>query len=250
MLCSARMQDRLPIEVREIIYTEIWDLEYLDSTRPQSLQSRSHDCVGTRCQPHIVRSEFMGKDTALEMAQAWYEAAARLTPDTFTISDTQESIREAVCKDPFQIGLDPATVLRTLTIAFDEDTSRMENLYSKWTDADTRRKSLDPLYRIRKKAGFRLTFRICTIKFRLNRWPELLDFFRPVVEMFEEEKAIVDVQAVHRSRGGAKDTPYVYVDLNDIVRGYDAATWKESVIKYLDGVIPILVSSRKTGADK
>jgi hypothetical protein len=250
MLCSARMQDRLPIEVREMIYTEIWDLEYLDSTRLQRLQSRSHDRVDTRYQPHVVRPDFMGKDTSLEMAQAWYEAAARLTPDTFTISDTHESIHEAVCKDPFRIGLDPATVLRTLTIEFDEDTSRVGSLYSKWTDAGTRRRSLDPLYRIRKKAGFRLTFRICTVKFRLNRWPEFLDFFRPIVETFEKEKAIVNVQAVHRSRGGAKDTPCVYVDLNDIVRGYDAATWKESVIEYLDGVIPILVSSRKTGADK
>ncbi|KAI4948134.1 hypothetical protein J4E91_006128 [Alternaria rosae] len=236
------MQELLPIETREMIYAQIWDVEYLNTTRQQSLQSSSPGHSDPRCQSHVVRPDFMGKETVLEIVQAWYEAAARLTPDTFTISDTQESIQQAVCEDRFQVGLDPAIVLRTLTIDFDETTSRISSPYCKWPDADTHRKSFDLLHRIKKKTGFRLNFRICTPKFRLNCWPDFFDLMQPIVKTFDDEGAIVDVQAIHCSRG-PYPIPYVFVDLNCLVRGYDPNTWKQSVTEYLDSVMLALLPS-------
>ncbi|KAI4609439.1 uncharacterized protein J4E87_011047 [Alternaria ethzedia] len=240
MLCSARMQERLPVEIREMIYAQIWSVEYLHSTRQPRQQSGPPGHSDPRCHTHVARPDFMGKETALEMVRAWYEAAATLTPDTFTIPDTQESIQQTVCEDRFKVGLDPATVLRTLTIDFNETTSRLASPYCKWPDADTRRKTFDLLYRLKKKAGFRLNFRICTPKFRLNCWPDFFDLLQPTVKAFDDEGAIVDVQAIHCSRG-PHPTPYLFVDLNSIVRSYHPVTWKQGVIEYLDSVILALI---------
>ena len=249
-LCSTRMQGLLPIELREIIYAQIWNVEYLNATRQPSQQSGPPGHSDSRCQTHVVRPDFVGKEMALEMARAWYEAASTLTPDTFTISDTRELIKQTICEDRFRVGLDPATVLRTLTIDFDETTSRLASPYCKWPDADTRRKTFDLLHRIKKKTGFRLNFRICTPKFRLNCWPDFFDLMQPMVKTFDSEGVIVDVQAIHCSRG-PHPTPYVFVDLNSLVRGHDPATWKQGVIKYLDSVILALsLSSCVYGADK
>ncbi|KAI4623317.1 hypothetical protein J4E83_004710 [Alternaria metachromatica] len=195
------MQERLPVEIREMIYAQIWNVEYLNSTRQPSQQSSSLGHTDPRCQTHVVLPDFMGKETALEMVQAWYEAAATVTPDTFTIPDTRELIQQTVCEDRFKVGLDPATVLRTLTIDFDETTSRLASPYCKWPNAATRRKTFDLLHRIKKKTGFRLNFRICTPKFRLKCWPDFLDLMQPIVKTLENEGAIVDVQAIHCSRG-------------------------------------------------
>ncbi|KAI4923409.1 hypothetical protein J4E85_008447 [Alternaria conjuncta] len=230
------MQELLPIELREMIYAQIWNAEYLNSTRQPRQQSGPLGHSDPRCHTHVVWPDFMGKETALELVQAWYEAASTLTPETFTISDTQESIKQATCEDRFQVGLDPAIILRTLTIDFDETTSRLASPYCKWLDADIRRNSFDLLHRLKKKAGFRLNFRICTPKFRLNCWPDFFDLLQPIVKTLENEGAIVDVQAIHCSRG-PHPMPYVYVDLNSLVRGYDPATWKQSVIGYLDSAI-------------
>ena len=244
------MQELLPREIREMIYAQIWDVEYLTSTRRPSQQSGPLGHSDPRCHTHLVRPNFMGEETALEMAQAWYEAASTLAPDTFTIPDTQESIQQTVCEDRFKVGLDPATVLRTLTIDFDETKSRLASPYCKWPDAATRQETFNLLHRLKKKAGFRLNFRICTPKFRLNCWPDFFDLMQPIVKTLADEGAIVDVQAIHCSRGPYL-MPYVFVDLNSIVRGYDPATWKQGVIEYLDSVIlaPSL-SSCKTGADE
>ncbi|KAI4690412.1 hypothetical protein J4E81_007565 [Alternaria sp. BMP 2799] len=193
------MQELLPREIREMIYAQIWNVEYLNSARQPRQQSGPLGHSDPRCHTHVVRADFMGKETALEMARAWYEAAATLTPDIFTISDTQESIKQTICEDLFQVGLDPATVLRTLTINFDETTSRLASPYCKWPDADTRRKTFNLLHRVKKKAGFRLNFRICSPKFRLNCWPDFFDLLQPMVKAFDDEGAIVDVQAIHLS---------------------------------------------------
>ncbi|KAI4673674.1 uncharacterized protein J4E88_008730 [Alternaria novae-zelandiae] len=235
MLCSARMQERLPVEIREMIYAQIWNVKYLKSVRQPRQQSGPLDHSDPRCHTHVVRPDFMGKETALEMARAWYEAAATLTPDTFTIPDNRESIKRTVCEDCFQVGLDPATVLRTLTIDFDETTSRLASPYCKWPDADTRRNSFDLLHLIKKKAGFRLNFRICTPKFRLNCWPDFFDLLQPIVKTLENEGAIVDVQAIHCSQG-LHPTPYVFVDLNSILRSHDPVNWKQGIIEYLDSI--------------
>ncbi|KAI4647571.1 uncharacterized protein J4E78_008886 [Alternaria triticimaculans] len=194
------MQGLLPIELREMIYAQIWNVEYLNSARQPRQQSGPPGHCDPRCHTHVVRPDFMGKETALEIVRAWYETAATLTPDTFTISDIRESIKQTICEDLCQVGLDPATVLRTLTINFDETTSRLASPYCKWPDADTRRKSFDLLHLIKKKTGFQLNFRICTPKFRLNCWPDFFDLLKPIVKILDNEGAIVDVQAIHCSR--------------------------------------------------
>jgi hypothetical protein len=247
-LYYARMHDRLPREIRDMINAAFWDGDYginkegaevtwrAMGTTPGALHSKLISRIS-----HIVLPEYVGAEIALENVQMWYEITARICPSRFRLDGMNigERLKTTLCKDSFQVGLDPATILRTLAICLDDTELILGHRHSAFKDAISRRDAFDCLLRIKKKHGFQLSFQIGQDTIRLNLLPEIFDLLRPVVEVFEQEGAHVRVLTTYSlfySNSADDEGMDVHTDIKHLVRSYDPATWKRTIIEYFDGV--------------
>jgi hypothetical protein len=260
-LYYARMHGRLPREIRDMINTAIWDDDYGRTEEGAEVAWRAMGTTLGALHPkrishisHVVLPEYVGAEAALENIQMWYEITARICPTRFQLDGMKigERLKTTLCKDSFQIGLNPATVLRTLAICLDDTELILGHKHSAFKDAISRRDAFDCLLRIKKKSGLQLSFQICQDSIRLNLLPEIFDLLRPVVEVFEHAGAHVRVFTTYSpfySNSADDEGVNIHTDIKHLVRSYDPATWKPAMIEYFDEVGWLRFVSRRI-ADK
>jgi hypothetical protein len=247
-LYYARMHDRLPREIRDMINAAFWDDDYVRTEEGAEVAWRAMGTTLGALRPkrishisHIVLPEYVGAEAALENVQMWYEITARICPTRFQLDGMKigERLKTTLCKDSFQVGLDPATILRTLAICLDDTALILRHKHSAFKDAISRRDAFDCLLRIKKKHGFQLSFQICQDTIRLNLLPEIFDLLRPIVEVFEQEGAHVRIFTTYSpfySNSADDEGVNIHTDIKYLVRSYDPETWKPAMIEYFDEV--------------
>jgi hypothetical protein len=73
---AAKMQSCLPRELRDLVYSYIWDTDYLNSTLRRmvaSLQGMDYESCGTK--PHVIMPAYVDLDMAREAMEAYYRCA-------------------------------------------------------------------------------------------------------------------------------------------------------------------------------
>ncbi|KAI4927983.1 uncharacterized protein J4E92_005464 [Alternaria infectoria] len=242
-LYYARMHDRLPREIRDMINVQFWDEEYLKGGEGFEVAMRAKDepGLGEAWLPHrilrishVVLPEYVGDAAAKENVHMWYEIyAAETCYCSWLVLGSHnlgENLTTVICKDNFQVGLDPSTALREITIEVSDTSLALGHKDSNFKDATSRREAFNLLLRIKKKAGFKLSLTIHQDCIRLNMWPEILELLRPIVKVFEQEGAHVSVKSDYDPSGPhcIDVGPGVSTDLAHLVRNYDPETWKQS----------------------
>lgn len=77
-------------------------------------------CSDYRGYPHFIKPAFVGSAAALELVEAWYKAMGTQLDHPF-LAHCGSQIGYLIAGDAFLVGIDPATVLRTMTLRFDVD---------------------------------------------------------------------------------------------------------------------------------
>jgi hypothetical protein len=153
LCCSAQnvnlfhhMQERLPMELRDMIYAHLWDEDTIWKyqsamtipavTRPceqaspewQDFTCRQlanepvaptlSSCSSHAQQPFFVKPGYVGEQSAREVVEAWYRAASKVNLENWS-NLSLKGAESLICQDAFYVGLDPATVLRKLSLKID-----------------------------------------------------------------------------------------------------------------------------------
>jgi hypothetical protein len=227
-VCMMKMQERLPQELRDMIYEYIWlpdehkKLDPIIQRRcccparesnhvwmPQvkaywrKPEEQKCTCFSETYGTHIMDPEFVGSEPAREIAEAWCRVKAKLRHEITigpleTTNEAGDRLGDIVCGRLQHAGLDASMVLRALHFELDLDTLEVERPYGRMEGgplgfkSEAERKAFfDPLYRIKKKSGFRLTVELCQWTIDLDRWEEAFNIFKPMLTRFENEGAHV-----------------------------------------------------------
>jgi hypothetical protein len=122
------MQSCLPRELRDPVYSYIWDTDYLNSTLRRmvaSLQGADYKFYGTK--PHVIMPAYVDLDMVREAMEAYYRCAPGIV-DAF-VTRTPQGIKALLFRDVFNFGLKPVKHLRKLTVCInggDEDALEQE----------------------------------------------------------------------------------------------------------------------------
>jgi hypothetical protein len=232
------MYEHITREVREMIYTQIWDTEYLGTTGSRKM--RNHATSSDNFRPeeflHVIRLEFVGYEVAREVVEAWYQAVARPEEDSRALEVSWiggGALKRVISQDIFKLCVIPATVLRKLHFTFPLESILLHQTigrFSKFRNAISRQKAFEPLYKIKRKFGFQLKIALQASTIKLNLWPEIFDLLGPIVKSFEKEGASTIVEIVF---GGFE---HVVLNVTSLVRSYDPFTWRQDVVKFYDEV--------------
>ncbi|KAF2125000.1 hypothetical protein P153DRAFT_370325 [Dothidotthia symphoricarpi CBS 119687] len=208
----AKMRKRLPLELRDMIYAHLWDFETLDTAPHRMFSPLKEPCRESKgkCKtsehahddkPHFVNPDFVGREASLEIVKAWYKAAA-ISHGHLFFAYTSDAIKSLLTTDAFHVGLNPATVLRAMTIDVNLDClAAMEKQRKVISGTETTdmldipslQQEFEPLLKVKNKTGFKLTFDVTQWHIRLNVWKEMFEVVKPVVDVFKKEGAIIRV---------------------------------------------------------
>jgi hypothetical protein len=217
----------LPRELRDLVYDDIWTKEYIREScdiMVGTLQRTRSDRL-----PHFVLPQFVGLMIARELVEAWY----RLAPGVLKPFNTHcpQDIQTLVDHDAFDIGLNPATVLRELDIGLDID-SFASSSGDFGIDTQPIINGLKHLLKIEMKNGFRLRIQLLQQRVRLNLWKQCFTMLKPTLQAFETESSNVSVTWGYHNEDFWRK-PLATYDLTGIIRRYDY-DWKETATKWLD----------------
>ncbi|KAI4673675.1 uncharacterized protein J4E88_008731 [Alternaria novae-zelandiae] len=216
------MQARLPLELRNMVYKHIWDfnttfetyngLVFLAQRRCQGFcEGKEEECQrlastsepGTKssCRSHrntpfFMRPGYVGQETAREVVEAWYNAVVAWWPKTWN-RVSLATVEYMTRTDAFFVGLNPSTILRTLSLEIYIDFLFMTYDRNGLSD----QACIDSLLRIKKKADFKLSFTLKQKYISFHYWSLAFDMLRQVVDVFEKEGAIVQVTFVYLHDG-------------------------------------------------
>jgi hypothetical protein len=259
-----------------MIYAQLWDHETLDKSRLDMRDVIEEDptdrkvcscegglfAVGTylcsrhRLLPHFTKPAYVGKEAAQEVIEAWhmemYEQEKQ-SPQPHEL--VAEDIPNAVCGNPFLIGQESSAFLRTLYVNIDlwtlecpEDDCAISNL------AERQRVVIEPLLKIQKKAGFKLTIELEQKRIRLNMLQQIFPAMKTILDAFETKGANVCVLFVYtrpdydKNSGEVGDfktvTPFEGWELNDAIK-HPESDWKEKLVAFLGSVRILSHLSRK-----
>jgi hypothetical protein len=227
------MNSRLPRELRDMIYAYLWD----EMTASDAMSSiwKGHlapmDGISRCCgvfhgdRPHFINSELVGPHVPKEVVAAWYKAAQEVADHPFKALSPYD-IEAFVTIDHFNLGINPATVLRRMDLEFD-----LEDFVMVCDPADGLDPVLDHLLRIQNKRGFILRVKLKQKRIRLNQWPIAVDISKPILQEFIAQGAQVRIYWTYDG-----DVPEaVERDLAPLL-AQPPADWKTDVIKFLDDV--------------
>jgi len=209
------MQQRLPREIRDIVYTYVWIDTTLKEAALQDFAKRGcfrrakdcdmlvtthHSAKTNSCYqhgrvPYFMRPGFVGDKSAREIVESWYKSISRVEPDVWVLL----TIRELECiilGDAFSVGLDVTTVVRELTLKLLTD----RVLENKDDETSESKRTINALLQIKNKANFKLTLRLKQLFLQFNCWPTIFDILRPMIETFEKEGAHVKLLLVYAQK--------------------------------------------------
>lgn len=255
----AEVRNRLPRELRDLIYANIWDLQTLQHSAYAMVLSLLERCTkkgeckerlhAPSLKPHFINPAFVGQETAFEIVEAWYKAIAKIDDNPLIICFPYR-LENLVSTDPFHIGLDSATALRALTIKLDLDfevyrqqsrKDRGESHATTLLDIPKLQEDWAPLLAIRKKAGFQLTIKLVQRRIRLKVWKDVFEFLKPTVDIFKKEGTHVSV--IFKYRGHFRVS--VERELNTAGQ-FPPPTWHRDAVKYFDKVCANLKPARES----
>jgi hypothetical protein len=156
------MYEHIKREVRDMIYTQIWDTEYLGTPGSRKMRNHATSSDNFRSEefPHVIRLEFVGYEVAREVVEAWYQAVVRPEEDSRALEVSWISggaLKRVISQDIFKLCVIPATVLRKLHLSFLLNlyrcTKPLEGSRSSETQSRGRRR-LSPSTRSRGSSGF------------------------------------------------------------------------------------------------
>ncbi|KAH8728987.1 hypothetical protein GQ44DRAFT_756887 [Phaeosphaeriaceae sp. PMI808] len=188
---------RLPREPRGMVYTQIWDEDFM--------------CEGNSPSEDMTRT-LQGIPTAFP-----YILSMQITLRLLLV-------------DTFWVGANPATLLQELSITF-----QLDGLVVPVTGAvntELIASSLTSLLKINKKTGFRLKIELCQLRIRLNPCDAHLNMLRPILEGFESEGANIRIFWSHYY---SKASPHggIKHELNNLIK-CPSSTYKHNLISILD----------------
>ncbi|KAF1843340.1 uncharacterized protein K460DRAFT_341351 [Cucurbitaria berberidis CBS 394.84] len=217
------MRARLPRELRDMVYAQLWDAKTLDKTWKSmelSLFNDQDESWRILHLPHFVNSSIVGPESVLEVVEAWYQLVSVIGSPFH--AGSLESLERLVTADAFSIGTDATTLLRELVLEF-------EIIYL-IPPSEYYRQCVRLLHKIKNKSGFKLTIKFLQRRISMDFWLDALESLRPILEVFEEEGASVRVffQYLH-----LKLLPVIEYDLHD-ARKNPSSNWRQEAIKALD----------------
>jgi hypothetical protein len=195
-------------------------IEGSDCDTPGCVFGNIKECSKHDAQPYFVKAAVMGRDIARELVEAWYSVCGTLQ---YGYTTGTGALERRVCVDSFNVGLDPANVLKKLSLRLD-----LEQLALNPPEGQ---KVVGLLRRIRKKNRFLLSIYLNQEQLRLNLWPAVCDIFRPVLEEFEKEGADVRVDLTHFS----KSDVFIEWSLLEAIR-HPESEWKEDAYDFYKNV--------------
>jgi len=217
-----------------MVYDNLWDGNNEDRqhramgrTLQSVCSSGDKECPCRDGLPHFVKPAFVGSDAALEAVEAWYRAAQR-DPWPFLWASQVRHVERLVTADAFFVGLNPADVLRKLTLELDMEGLLLSPDGDFAADPSIARHYLGLLSKIKNKRGFDLNVILSQRRIRLNLWPQAFDLIRPVLNEFENEGACVHVTWNHDEGEAIRDVKSLVKEL--------PVGWKKDVISFLDDV--------------
>jgi len=264
-----KLQTRLPAEIRDMIYSYLWDRETIIAYPDLSKVAGGSKCLDDFCTcstphdsptlPYFVQPTFMGPAIACEIVRALYDAF-HSKGKVLTIRKPGH-IKTAVTKDVFHVGLDPGQHLRSLVVRVKLDRLRKprptgcartevcrhdptEKVYIK----DDLQELLATLLYIKHKARFALWVAFFQRNIRVAVLEEALQVLGPVRRTFQRRGAIVNVHWHYRGFWAEgvdmpPDGVAVVKEMDDFFV-IPRMAWKTNMIRFLLEV-NLLASSRR-----
>jgi hypothetical protein len=235
------MQERLPFELRSMIYTWIWDDPTVEfnlcmmapalSGQCRSCNTEYFDCGDHIQVAHYIRPILVGQEAAREVMEAWYEIMFRTRKHLFHVRSANQVTR-MISVDHFYVGLDLTTLLRSLYINVSiEDYS--SPLDEGWLTDPAKWQQLlgKSLCRIKNKARFTLTVKLAQKCIRLHLLPAILEMFRVVLGDFENHGAKVNIFFTYQP--DVLKSSGIDWDLKEAMQ-HPESDWKPAIIAYLE----------------
>jgi hypothetical protein len=210
---------RLPRELRDMVYDQIWTRHYiLETSRSMVGRLQGGSIVPLL---FVVDTQYIDPEVALEIVEAYYRRAPRYILPFHAI--TLDDIERLVSMDLFGVGLNPATILRELKISFDVDNLNLP--FNIQVDVEQITEALSWLFKIVKKKGFKLTIELVQRRIRLSLWEEYFMMLKPVLQVFEKEGATVNIMWRYQNFSYPPDR--IFIELNDLIRA-SGPDWKRN----------------------
>ncbi|KAF1849194.1 uncharacterized protein K460DRAFT_365107 [Cucurbitaria berberidis CBS 394.84] len=241
---AAQIQTRLPPEVRDMIYHHLWNIDPRRSfpntiARSQIRSSRDHteftwdsdtitlypslagfarstvrgdkNDIRQLCErsflPHYICEEYVGPTTATEVVLSMYKAFGTAG---FLLCQSHR-IERVLTEDCFDVGLDPLSAIRQLTVHCKMDRYRTPppkhplffGCNHKISElAYVRKKALKadfgPLLDVKKKSGFKLHILLIQRVVRIDVLAEFIETLSEIYEAFCKNGACVTVSWTYR----------------------------------------------------
>jgi hypothetical protein len=186
-IMAGLMQSILPPELRDLIYTHIWDEKFACNAE-YSMHPRINGIPTPKgwflpAVPHVIDETFVGRVMAAEIVTVYYRSSH--CPAEFC--DHPSQIDLLLFHDAFNIGFCAAMVLRRFSITLDLDHDCSEDRL------EETKAYLQKLYDMEIREGFNLLFRLSGKKGRnyQEAWDRLLEALDPIASTFRKKQAKV-----------------------------------------------------------
>lgn len=234
LLLITRMHDRLPRELRDLIYAHIWTPSYLRKnctpivTAFQGIQGYGD--------VHVLDADFVGVEIGREILEALYKADP-MPIQPFSAYNPYD-VERLMLNDIFGLYVEPAKMLRKMDIELDlHDLTFQTPKHGDvgFMEMNEIKECLHTLLEVEKKRKFKLSIKLKQRRVRLNDCPRWFDVLKPILEAFEKEGA--DVKIIWSYTGTEWAEHKVRKPLNNLIKSHpNNPDWKTTVIQELDMV--------------
>lgn len=176
--------------------------------------------------PHVISEDCVGIEMAREVIQAFY-GRDRNTQGFFSAYGP-DNVEKLLFGDTMKLGIEPCKLLRVADIEL-----YLDSMIAKETQLLNMPKfkaTMNSLFAITKKSGFKLDLVLTQKRIRLNMLHEILPLLQKVKATFEAEGAVVNITWQYDSEENMKPLTW---PLNDIVKATDTA-WKRDLVVFLN----------------
>lgn len=212
MKSAETLQTKLSLELRDMIYTNLWTTPEIMETCERVLKANKSSIHSkypitiywTLSQRiHFIDKHYVSSTTTLETVNAMYRMLPSLeSPLTTDLADLPH-----ICRDPFGVGHCATYALRQLKIICKVDRYRIKNKCESrkrkqcthtaceraYTYQEYIRRQLEPMLRVAQKRNFHLELLFIQRNIRLGVLSEVLEAFIDVYRAFETAGANVTV---------------------------------------------------------
>lgn len=236
------MLRKLPRELREMVYSALWTKDYVHSTHYNMLTILSGLSGATI--PHYCQTDFVGADIAREIVESYYQYAPGRgkiycgSEYPFTAS-TPRQIIQLVNHDNFNVGIEPAALLKTMRIRLYLDMLASES--TGYIDLEDAHRCFLSLLDISRKERFILKIELKQKRIRFNLLYDFVSRMREILTSLVDQGAEVNLKWLYFDGVSEFDT-------RGILENSDIAyreSWKRDTILELDEDEDILEEDRE-----